>query len=65
MQKGGLSDNAGLKPEDVIIMANGELIRNEQDLLFIVNDMRTGETLKLKIIRNGSEKELEMKLTSG
>jgi len=65
VQKGGLSDNAGLKPEDVIIMANGEVIRNEQDLLFIVNDMRTGETLKLKIIRNGSEKELEMKLTSG
>ncbi|MBK6772435.1 MAG: trypsin-like peptidase domain-containing protein [Ignavibacteria bacterium] len=65
VQKGSLSDNAGLKPEDVIIMANGELIRNEQDLLFIVNDMRTGETLKLKIIRNGSEKELEMKLTSG
>ena len=65
VQKGSLSDNAGLKPEDVIIMANGENIRNEQDLLFIVNDMRTGETLKLKIIRNGSEKELEMKLTSG
>lgn len=65
VQKGSLSDNAGLKPEDVIIMANGEVIRNEQDLLFIVNDMRTGETLKLKIIRNGSEKELEMKLTSG
>lgn len=63
--KGSLSDNAGLKPEDVIIMANGEVIRNEQDLLFIVNDMRTGETLKLKIIRNGSEKELEMKLVSG
>lgn len=65
VQKGSLSDNAGLKPEDVIIMANGEVIRNEQDLLFIVNDMRTGDTLKLKIIRNGSEKELEMKLTSG
>ena len=65
VQKGSLSDNAGLKPEDVIIIANGEVIRNEQDLLFIVNDMRTGETLKLKIIRNGSEKELEMKLTSG
>lgn len=65
VMKGSLSDNAGLKPEDVIIMANGEVIRNEQDLLFIVNDMRTGETLKLKIIRNGSEKELEMKLTAG
>ncbi|MBL8007545.1 MAG: trypsin-like peptidase domain-containing protein [Ignavibacteria bacterium] len=65
VQKGSISDNAGLKPEDVIIMANGEVIRNEQDILFVVNDMRTGETLKLKIIRNGSEKEIEMKLVAG
>lgn len=65
VQSGSLSDNAGLKSEDVIIEANGEKINNEQDLLFVVNDMRTGETLKLKILRNGSEKEIEMKLTSG
>lgn len=64
VQKGSLSDNAGLKPEDVIIKANGENIRNEQDLLFVVNDMRTGETLTMDIIRNGSEKEIEMKLVS-
>lgn len=64
VQKGSISDEAGLKPEDVIISANGELIRNEQDILFVVNDMRTGETLKLKILRNGSEKEIEMKLTA-
>lgn len=65
VQKGSISDNAGLKPEDVIVMANGEVIRNEQDILFVVNDMRTGETLKLKIIRNGSEKEIEIKLVAG
>jgi len=65
VQKGSLSDDAGLKPEDVIIMANGEKINNEQDLLFIINDMRIGETLTMKIIRNGSEKEIEFKLTSG
>jgi serine protease Do len=65
VQKGGLSDNAGLKPEDVIINANGENIKNEQDLLSVVNDLRTGDILKLKIIRGGSEKEIEMKLTAG
>ncbi|MEO8665155.1 MAG: trypsin-like peptidase domain-containing protein [Ignavibacteria bacterium] len=62
VQKGGLSDNAGLKPEDVIFEANGQKIRNEQDLLFVVNDMRTGEELKMKIMRSGSEKDIEMKL---
>jgi len=64
VQKGSLSDDAGLKPEDVIIIANGEKINSEQDLLFIINDMRLGETLTMKIIRNGSEKEIEFKLTS-
>lgn len=64
VQQGSLSDNAGLKPEDVIIIANGEKINNEQDLLFIINDMRLGETLIMKIIRNGSEKEIEFKLAS-
>lgn len=62
VQKGGLSDVAGLKPEDVVIEANGEIVKNEQDLLFIVNDLKTGEMLKMKIIRNGSEKEIEFKL---
>ncbi|MEO6693638.1 MAG: trypsin-like peptidase domain-containing protein [Ignavibacteria bacterium] len=64
VQKGSISDKGGLKPEDVIIMANGEKINNEQDLLFIINDMRTGETLSMKIIRNGSEKDVEFKLTA-
>lgn len=64
VQRGSLSDVAGLKPEDVIIEANGEKIRNERDLLFIVNDLRTGDQLKMKIIRSGSEKEIEMKLTA-
>lgn len=65
VQKGSLSDNAGLQPEDVIISANGEKIKNEQDLLSVINDLRTGDFLKLKIIRGGSEKEIDMKLTSG
>ncbi|HMS65344.1 MAG TPA: trypsin-like peptidase domain-containing protein [Ignavibacteria bacterium] len=64
VQNGSLSDKAGLKPEDVIIDANGEKIRNEQDLLLVVNDMRTGETLNMKILRSGSQKEIEMKLVS-
>ncbi|MDQ3021749.1 MAG: trypsin-like peptidase domain-containing protein [Bacteroidota bacterium] len=65
VQKGSLSDNAGLRPEDVITIANGEKIKNEQDLLAVINDLRTNDTLKLKILRSGSEKEIEMKLTSG
>jgi len=65
VQKGSISDNSGLKPEDVIINANGEKIRNEQDLLFIVNDLKTGDILKLIVLRNGNEKDIDIKLVSG
>lgn len=60
--RGGAADDAGLKTEDVIIQANGEPIRNEQDILAVVNDLRVGETLKLKVLRSKSEKEIEIKL---
>jgi serine protease Do len=62
--KGGNADNAGLKPEDIILEANGEKIRNEQDLILIINDLRTGDTVKLKIMRGNSEKEINLKLSS-
>ena len=64
VQKGGDADNAGLKPEDVILNVNGMKVRNEQDLVLEVNDLRVGDVLKMKIVRGGSEKEIQMKLTS-
>jgi serine protease Do len=60
--KGSTADKAGLKPEDIITEANDEKIRNEQDIIFIVQDMRSGDILKLKIIRKGSEDNIEFKL---
>ena len=62
--RGGISDKAGLKAEDIIIYANDEKITNEQDLVFTINDMRVGDVLKLKVLRNGSEEIIEMKLVS-
>jgi serine protease Do len=62
IQRGGVSDRAGLKVEDVIIACNDEKIRNEQDLIFAINDMRKGDLVKLKVLRSGSEKLIEMKL---
>jgi serine protease Do len=62
VQRGGLSSEAGLKAEDVIIEANGEKIRNEQDLVFVINDLENGDMLKMKILRGGSEREIEFEL---
>lgn len=62
IQKDGPADRAGLKVEDVIIAVNGEKIRNEQDLIFAINDKRKGDMIKLAVIRSGDEKTVEMKL---
>jgi serine protease Do len=62
VQQGGTADDAGLQAEDVIIEANGQKINTEQDLIFTVNDMRVGDTLRLKVLRNGNEREVELKL---
>jgi serine protease Do len=62
--RNGLADNAGLKPEDIIVEANNEKVRNEQDLIMIVNDLKVGDTLSLTVIRNGKREKIEMKLTS-
>lgn len=60
--RGGSADKAGLQPEDIIIEANGEPIREERDLIFAVNDSKKGDVLVLTIIRNGSEKKIDLKL---
>ncbi|MCX6160654.1 MAG: trypsin-like peptidase domain-containing protein [Ignavibacteriae bacterium] len=64
VQKGSAADNAGLKPEDVIISVNGINVRSEQDLILEVNDLRLGDILNMKVIRAGDEKTIEFKLTS-
>ncbi|MBL7128176.1 MAG: trypsin-like peptidase domain-containing protein [Ignavibacteria bacterium] len=64
IMQGSISDKAGLKAEDIIIFVNDEKIKNEQDLIFAINDMRVGDVLKLKVLRNGNEEIIEMKLVS-
>lgn len=62
VMKGGDADKSGLKTEDVILMVNGEKIKNEQDLIYAVNDSKKGDKLILTIFRAGNKKEIELVL---
>lgn len=56
------AEKAGLKIGDVIIEADGTAIKTMNELNEIKNRHAIGDSMKIKINRNGSEKEVEIKL---
>lgn len=62
IQPGSISDRAGLRVEDVIIKVNDLPVKNDQEVVFAINDMRVGDTLKMTVLRGGDEEEIEMEL---
>jgi len=63
IQRGSISDRAGLNVEDVITKVKGLHVKNDQELAFAINDLRVGDTLRLTVLRAGYEEEIEMELT--
>lgn len=56
------AEKAGLKIGDVIIEADGTKVTTMDELNEIKNKHSIGDTMKLKIFRNGSEKDIELVL---
>ena len=57
-----LLKKGGLKSGDVIIEADGKSITTMDELNEIKNSHQIGDSMKLKINRNGSEKEITLTL---
>lgn len=56
------AEKAGLKPGDVIIEADGQKIKTMDELTEIKNSHKIGDEIKIKVNREGQEKELTLKL---
>jgi serine protease Do len=56
----GPAAKAGMKPEDVVIEFDGKTIRNSQDFRMAVADTPPGKKVKVKVVRQGQEKEFEI-----
>ena len=56
------AERAGMREGDIIIEANGEKVNDEASLIAIVDEARTGETLKLKVIRDRHEMTVSLRL---
>lgn len=59
---GGAAEAAGLMVDDLIIRAAGRTIRDLPELTEIIGRAKVGETLKVTIIRNGTEMEVVVPL---
>ena len=62
---GGPAQFAGLRTDDVILKVDGKTIKTAEDLAEKVALSRVGDTLKMKIFRDGKEKDISVRLRRG
>jgi serine protease Do len=56
------AEQAGIKPEDVVISVDGRAIQDSSDLSRYVASKGPGQTVKLRILRDGEQKDVDVKL---
>ncbi len=60
--KGEVAEKAGIKKYDVIQYFNDQIMRRPDDLVEIVRDHKAGTQAKIKLVRDGKEKEFTVTL---
>lgn len=64
VEKDSPADKAGLKTGDVITEIEGEKVENSSYFKYKLYSHKIGDTIKIKVDRNGKEKEYKVKLES-
>jgi serine protease Do len=59
---GDPADRGGVKPKDIILKVNGKMVASSRDLTNLAAGLVVGDTARVTILRNGSEKTLEIKI---
>ncbi len=60
--EGDPADQAGIQPKDIIIAVNGEKIKTSRQLTGIIAKIPVNDSAKIKILRNGKEKTVNVKI---
>ena len=60
--EGDPADKAGIKPKDIILEVNGQKIKTSRRLTSMIAGIPVGETAKIKILRDGKEKTVKVKI---
>ncbi|MFO7807195.1 MAG: trypsin-like peptidase domain-containing protein [Candidatus Moraniibacteriota bacterium] len=59
---GSPADKAGLEENDIILEVDGKKITEERGLAEVIRDKKVGEKARLKVLKDGEEKEVEVEL---
>jgi serine protease Do len=62
VQKKSPAERAGFRVGDIIMTANGEKIDDDSSLVGLLEDLKPGDTITMRVIRDRQEKELKLKL---
>ncbi len=60
--KGDPAEKGGIKVGDIVVEFDGRGVRSDRDLVAIVGGTAPGQTVKLRVLRDGKEKGLEVRL---
>jgi serine protease Do len=60
--KGDPADAAGIKPKDIIVEVNGQKVEATRQLTSLVAEIPVGQTAKVKVLRDGQPKTLNVKI---
>ena len=60
--KGSPAEEGGLKPEDVVTAVDGRPVQDSSDLSRYVASRPPGSSVKLRVLRDGSERDMTIKL---
>ncbi|MDO9566476.1 MAG: DegQ family serine endoprotease [Candidatus Desulfaltia sp.] len=59
---GDPADEAGIKPNDIILEVNNKKVETGRDLTTMIANTGVGKLVKIKLLRNGAEKMVEVKI---
>lgn len=64
VEEGGPADEAGIKAGDVITALDGDTVTSADGLIISLREYEVGDTVKLTLMRNGREQEVDVTLGS-
>jgi len=64
VNKGGPAEKAGLMKDDVIVRLNDKAIRNTEDLAAMLQTFFAGDTVTIRVVRGGAEKDVKLTLVA-